>query len=599
MERDLKPARYATFLALALILGFYLLTLATWSPWLSLLVALISAGLGTAVLEYWLRLSLERSNDKPSIKLENQELFSSMLRLQRNYLSAQSNKDVLEAILEFGQKFLQARGSSFLPYGNWGQSLPALFQGDVPDSVLQGWSSRLRAAETRQTCRECQILHGGPGCGLLAPDSSAQQPVMCFSIKLEKEEIGVLNFYFWAVPDAIDQEKLKYFKDVVGLAENALAGLHAREQEMAALRYLQQDMGPKNEAPNLLGSLLNNVLTALDLDFALFYIPSELSAQADSPLLLSRVRQGGAVAANEPDLPFIEGVWRSVSASGKPVSLKNVTLNNKEMWQVLLALPLSWSGEHLSGVLMLGSNSHQSFSARHLMLLETIATQAALLTQNAHLMKRVEYQAVVDERTRLAREIHDGLAQTLAFLKIQSSQMQNYAMRGDMDRLTSTLQSNYQTLSEAYLDARQAIDNLRRLPTSNLRNWLNQVIQDFEDGTDINVITDEFDFNFTLQPNIQAQLIRIVQEGLSNIRKHAKATQVKLIGRQISGGFLVEIVDNGLGFDPERLGLEARYGLRGMRERAETINADFQIRSKVGQGTTVSLFLIQPEREVQ
>jgi two-component system nitrate/nitrite sensor histidine kinase NarX len=191
-----------------------------------------------------------------------------------------------------------------------------------------------------------------------------------------------------------------------------------------------------------------------------------------TPVLLTESPADSNAENSVPDLPFLEGIWRSVLSSGQSLSLENVTLNKREMWKALLAVPLVWQGERPAGVLVLGSISSQAFAHRHQALLEALASQAALLIQNASLVVQVEYQAVVDERTRLAREIHDGLAQTLAFLKIQTAQMQNYLAQGETERLTDTLQSNYRTLSDAYLDARQAIDNLRRLPSSSLAGWI-------------------------------------------------------------------------------------------------------------------------------
>ena len=246
---------------------------------------------------------------------------------------------------------------------------------------------------------------------------------------------------------------------------------------------------------------------------------------------------------------------------------------------------------------MLGSNSTQAFAQRHQALLETLASQAALLIQNASLMVQVEYQAVVDERTRLAREIHDGLAQTLAFLKIQAAQMQSYLAHGEIERLTTTLQSNYRTLSDAYLDARQAIDNLRRLPSSNLAGWIQQVADDFEQGVSLKPDLSKFELAVNYPPMVQAQLIRIVQEALNNIRKHAAAHAVEILGRQDGDEVLIEVRDDGVGFSPERVDAGSRYGLRGMQERAEMIGADFQITSQPGLGTCVSLRLLAPMKE--
>ncbi len=212
-------------------------------------------------------------------------------------------------------------------------------------------------------------------------------------------------------------------------------------------------------------------------------------------------------------------------------------------------------------------------------------------------MVQVEYQAVVDERTRLAREIHDGLAQTLAFLKIQAAQMQKYLADGKLEKLTDTLQSNYRTLSDAYLDARQAIDNLRRMPSSSLQDWIREVAEDFEHSADLKVDLSKFALKVVYPPTVQAQLIRIVQEALNNVRKHAKAQIVEIIGQQDGDQILIQVRDDGSGFSPELVDASLRYGLRGMQERAEMIGADFQITSQPGRGTNVSLRLLAPVKE--
>jgi two-component system nitrate/nitrite sensor histidine kinase NarX len=96
---------------------------------------------------------------------------------------------------------------------------------------------------------------------------------------------------------------------------------------------------------------------------------------------------------------------------------------------------------------------------------------------------------------------------------------------------------------------------------------------------------------------VQAQLIRIVQEALNNVRKHAKAHSVEIVGRQDGDEVLIEVRDDGLGFAPERVDAGSRYGLRGMQERAEMIGADFQITSQPGRGTRVSLRLLASLKE--
>ena len=213
----------------------------------------------------------------------------------------------------------------------------------------------------------------------------------------------------------------------------------------------------------------------------------------------------------------------------------------------------------------------------------------ALDVKNEELLEQLEYKAVLDERTRLAREIHDGLAQTLAFLKLEAARMQAYVSKGDVEAVSRTLQACHKTLSDAYLDARQAIDNLRRVPDERLGDWLELTAADFTTLTGTEVDTTNVHLNHVFSPNVKAQLIRIVQEALTNIRKHAQACVVTLSAFECDGAVILEVRDNGRGFAPEETQPASQYGLRSMRERAESIGADFQIISTPGAGTTVRL----------
>ena len=216
---------------------------------------------------------------------------------------------------------------------------------------------------------------------------------------------------------------------------------------------------------------------------------------------------------------------------------------------------------------------------------------------NADFLEQLEYKAILDERTRLSREIHDGLAQTLAFLKMEAARVQKYILKGDFNTVSQTLQACYQTLSDAYLDARQAIDNLRQTPDKPFQDWLLAVADEFKTitGQQVDVV-----FHGVLpeiSPMVNAQLIRIVQEALTNVRKHAQACSVVISAKQIENKILLEVRDEGRGFIPDDVDRVSHYGLRTMRERAESIGADFQIVSKPGQGTTICLHIPIEEKQ--
>ena len=214
--------------------------------------------------------------------------------------------------------------------------------------------------------------------------------------------------------------------------------------------------------------------------------------------------------------------------------------------------------------------------------------------KNTDLLEQLEYRAVLEERSRLAREIHDGLAQTLAFLKMEAARMQGYVAKGEVGSMDRTLQACYRTLSDAYLDARQAIDNLRRVPDENFADWLHTTANDFRTLTGMTVELSSQELEHPFSASVKVQVMRIVQEALTNIRKHANARMVSISTVEYVGEVVIEIQDDGRGFSPEDI-RASQYGLRSMRERAESIGAEFQVISARNAGTAIRLHI--PIRE--
>jgi two-component system nitrate/nitrite sensor histidine kinase NarX len=264
----------------------------------------------------------------------------------------------------------------------------------------------------------------------------------------------------------------------------------------------------------------------------------------------------------------------------------------------LMATPLSIQNGPSLGAILVGYSVQSAFSRRQLELLNMLAGHMALVVNNAALTSELEYKTMLNERTRLAREIHDGLAQTLGFLKLQVAQLQNYLNRSEYDRLENGLHTSYNILSEAYLDVRDAIDGLRTNPVNdNIEIWLGDLLADFEEASGITTDAVAIEQLNNLSPEIQVQLIRIVQEALSNVRKHAHATRLEVRCVQTADELVLEIRDNGHGFTPGEVSIVAQYGLRGMRERAELIGADFQVISCPQEGTTIHVGIYVPSKE--
>jgi two-component system nitrate/nitrite sensor histidine kinase NarX len=301
---------------------------------------------------------------------------------------------------------------------------------------------------------------------------------------------------------------------------------------------------------------------------------------------------------------------QGVMQSNEPVLLGNVVgefsstkkTHAGNSVRAIMAAPLSTAPGSALGVMLAGSRKAQSFNTRQLAVLQSIAGQVALVLNTANQMADVQYQSMMNERTRLAREIHDGLAQTLGFLKLQMSQMQGYLDRQEMDRLDKAMKVIYQTLSDAYQEARYAIDGLRISPEDSGYTWVDQILGEFNentagDGPEAVLVENKVDV--PIAPEIQAQLIRILQEALSNVRKHAQASRVRVSFCEEDGDVVLEVQDNGVGFSSAEVAGPSRHGLRGMRERADLIGADFQVMSRPEKGTTVRVSLPVRQGELE
>ncbi|MBE0695557.1 MAG: hypothetical protein IH586_01410 [Anaerolineaceae bacterium] len=520
-----------------------------------------------------------------------------LLRLNHSLAQAGSGAmdehSLMESALSSITELVGAFGCSFVPVDEWQQPLPPFTFGRLPEPVLSAWATHLADGMLRNRCGSCRVLQSTPGeCPLHPEQVGSALTVQCLPLLRPETAqptvgteshpspvLGVLHIYLptGRQLDAQIHELLDILLREIALAYES-AHLHA--QELSTLRQIQLLHAPESDLNVSLGSLLDGLKQALEVSLIAVRLRPTLDERLSNLTILS-----GGLPESEPLLEHaLEQVLRGQSASSKPGMLP--------AW---LALPVSLPDGRALGLLFAASQQPYEFHSRQKTILQTVAAQAALLVENERLVRSLEYKAVIQERTRLAREIHDGLAQTLAFLKLQAGQMQSYLAQGDLTRLSQVLKDNYQALAEAYLDTRQAIDNLRITPQDGLGAWLARTLKEFEINTGLQVEI-HFEPNAAARAEsipleIQAQLIRIIQEALSNVRKHARAGTVAAAFREWHDNLVIEISDDGLGFEAGDIPESSRHGLRGMRERAEMIGADFQVISREHKGTTVRLVL--------
>jgi two-component system nitrate/nitrite sensor histidine kinase NarX len=248
--------------------------------------------------------------------------------------------------------------------------------------------------------------------------------------------------------------------------------------------------------------------------------------------------------------------------------------------------------ERTMGELDLFYNAEVAPSQAERSLLEALVAHLSAAMENLRLDSLAKEAAVSQERVLLARELHDSIAQSLAFLKIQVQLMRDALASGNAQRVQSVLAEIDTGVRESYGDVRELLLHFRtRANGEDIEPALQTTLRKFEHHSGIKASLRMHGQGLPLTPDLQIQVLHILQEALSNVRKHARASQVWLDVQQ-QPHWRFEVRDDGVGFDAEDPGRsETHVGLRIMAERAERIGAALDVISTPGQGSSVVLEL--------
>jgi NarL family two-component system sensor histidine kinase YdfH len=216
--------------------------------------------------------------------------------------------------------------------------------------------------------------------------------------------------------------------------------------------------------------------------------------------------------------------------------------------------------------------------------------------QLADYADKIEDLTLTAERQRMARELHDTLAQGLAGLILQLEAADAHISSSRPEKAQSIIRQAMSRARDTLADARRVIDDLRSEPTD-LEEALREEVSRFSSAAGIPCKL-EISLPEDLPEPLCEQILRVVNEGLTNIGRHALAKQAWLHLIEHENGLEIEIGDDGLGFDPEKcLDQPGHYGLKGIQERAHLAGGSLQIKSQPGDGTQLILQLPLPERE--
>jgi PAS domain S-box-containing protein len=260
--------------------------------------------------------------------------------------------------------------------------------------------------------------------------------------------------------------------------------------------------------------------------------------------------------------------------------------------QSAVLAPLRYRGGPI-GVLVLTNFSRKSaFGAQDLQLLSAFADQAAVAVENARLYEDAQGKAVLEERQRLARALHDSVTQSLYSLTLFTQTAQRRASAGDLERVQENLRQVSETAAQSLKDMRLLVYELRRtdLEQIGLVAALLQRLNSVEKRAGVDARLDAAE-RLDLPAWAEEALYSIASEAMNNSLKHAAASALQVSVRLADNRVDLQVSDNGLGFDLEAARRSGGLGLTSMRERTEQAGGTLTIDAETGKGTTVKVSL--------
>ncbi len=249
----------------------------------------------------------------------------------------------------------------------------------------------------------------------------------------------------------------------------------------------------------------------------------------------------------------------------------------------------------LRGIMALQTNGREPAPADE-RLIGLLCTQLGIAQENADLVELKRQHAVLEERNLMAQGLHDSLAQSLSFLNMRFQMLRKHKKLQDDPHVQENIAMIQEGVEYCYEDVRELLENFRTKPVQGLfAETVASVAARYRKQMGIALNLYIVSGELHLGGEQQLQVLFILQEALSNIRKHAAAHTVEVV-LDDSGDFSMSVSDDGCGFDTANAAHQGHIGLAVMHERAEKIHADIRIDSRPGQGTRVLLTIPADKR---
>jgi signal transduction histidine kinase len=392
------------------------------------------------------------------------------------------------------------------------------------------------------------------------------------------------------------------FNAMAGQLQESYADLERkvedRTKELATLNAIAAEVSQTLDLQEILDNALDEVLGVMSMDCG-----QAFRLESSSQVLIRMASRGlsAEFERHTVELPLAHSVAGLAAEQGRPVVMlapfrTDLNLGQRiqaEGLQSIISVPLI-AHRRVVGAINLGARSARRFTREELALLAAIGNQIGVAVENARLYEQAQQLAVIKERNRLSRDLHDSVTQALYGVSLYSEAAARQLLSGDSDRAVQHLREIRATAQESLREMRLLVFELRlpMLKEEGLPAALQARLESVESR--VGLQTDfSSDLDKRLPANTEETLYRVAQEALNNALRHARASRVSVVLHQNRETICLEIRDDGIGFDPEKAQEQCGFGLRIMKERVQKLGGTFDLESSPGKGTSITVEVSQ------
>ncbi len=475
-----------------------------------------------------------------------------------------------------------------------------------------------------------RIAHPPQGLGLLGALIKSRDPIRLPDLTQDPRSVGFPPHHppmksFLGVPIRVGETQLGqiYLTDKIDRAEfsaddeqiiqmlasyAAVAIQNARLYEH--LRQRDRMLTRRNEDLALLNNIASTLTSSLDLDEilnrTLAAVMNYMRVEAGEIFLLEEdgqtlrlvLHRGQAAEAfwTRNRVRIGEGMIGLVAQSGESLLSSDLSQDSRFLrsaviqagFRQIACIPLK-SSKHLVGVLSVATRRQTPFEERDIQLLTALGNWAGLAIENARLHQNARRLAVLEERERIGMDLHDGIIQSIYGVGLALEQVL-HMMDEEPAQAQLRLRGAINDLNQVIRDIRSYILDLRprQMTSENLIDGLQRLAAEFRANTSASITVNGSRTKLNGLPSSHSMaLFHICQEALANVAKHAAARHVAVNVWTTDERVIMEVRDDGRGFEPETVNRALGHGLTNMQVRARTVGGEVDITSAPGEGTTV------------